>query len=129
MTWKRPSVAPGRRLIARTLPITCGYTVTASRSSIVNTVSRCMWARSLVITTAITRSAAPVANSARASCSIIRACDRSLRPISTVPFPIGRTSPPSSEERPKSSTWKRPSSPSCGYQYSNPPPANIGWAR
>ena len=129
VTRNRPSVAPGRRLIARTLPITWGYTVTVSRSSIVNTVSRCMCARSLVITAAITRSAAPVVNRARAICSIILAWDRSLSPLSTVPYPIGCTSPPSSQERPKSSTWKRPSSPSCGYQYSKSASANIGWAR
>jgi hypothetical protein len=86
-----------------------------------------MCARSFVITTAITRSAAPLANSALAICSIILACVRSLRPISTVPFPIGCTSPPSSEERPKSTALNRPSSPSSGYQYSNPAPANIGW--
>ena len=86
-----------------------------------------MWARSLVITTAITRSAPPFANRERATCSIIRACERSLMPIRTVPLPIGCTSPPSSEARPKSWTSKRPSSPSSGYQYSKSASANIGW--
>ena len=92
--------------------------MTLSRSSIVNTVSRCMWARSFVITTAITRSAAPLLNRACATCSIIRAVVRSLIPISTVPLPMGCTSPPSSDDLPKSSTLNRPSSPSGGYQYS-----------
>ena len=90
-------------------------------------MSRCMCARSLVITTAMTRSAAPLAKRARAICSIIRACDRSLMPISTVPLPIGCTSPPSSDARPKSATSNRPSSPSSGYQYSKSASANIGW--
>ena len=45
----------------------------------------------------MTRSAAPFANSASAICSIIRACVRSLMPMSTVPLPMGCTSPPSSE--------------------------------
>ena len=88
-----------------------------------------MWARSFVITQAMTRSAAPAANKARAICSIIRPCDRSLIPISTAPFPIGITSPPSIEARPKSATSKRPSSPSGGYQKEKSASANIGWAR
>ena len=86
-----------------------------------------MCARSLVMTAAITRSAAPFSNSAAATCSIIRAWDRSLIPIRTVPLPIGITSPPSREERPKSCASKRPSSPRCGYQYSNSASRNIGW--
>ena len=98
-----------------------------SRSSIVNTVSRCMCARSFVITAAMTRSAAPLSNSAAAICSIIRAWERSLIPIRTVPLPIGCTSPPSSDDRPKSCASKRPSSPSGGYQYSKSASANIGW--
>ena len=73
-----------------------------SRSSNVKTVSRCMWARSLVITQAMTRSAAPLAKRALAICSIMRPCVRSLMPISTAPLPIGITSPPSIEARPKS---------------------------
>ena len=44
-----------------------------SRSRKVKTVSRCMWARSLVITAAITRSAAPLAKRFLAICSIMRA--------------------------------------------------------
>ena len=86
-----------------------------------------MCARSLVITTAITRSAAPLLKSALATCSIIRAWERSLIPMSTVPLPMGCTSPPSSEDLPKSSALKRPSSPSGGYQYSKSASANIGW--
>ena len=111
------------------LPTTFGYAVALSRSSSVNTVSRCMWARSRVMTQAMTRSAAPLANSARAICSIIRPCERSLIPMSTAPFPIGITSPPSSEASPKSSISKLPSGPSGGYQNSNSASANIGWAR
>ena len=107
--------------------MTLGYMVALSRSSRVKTVSRCMCARSLDITQAITRSAAPLANKALATCSIMRACVRSLMPMSTVPLPMGCTSPPSIDDRPKSVTWKRPSSPSSGYQYSNPAPWNIGW--
>ncbi len=87
-----------------------------------------MWARSLVITQAITRSAAPLANNALAICSIIRPWVRSLMPISTVPLPIGMTSPPSIDASPKSAISKRPSGPSCGYQNSNSAAANIGWA-
>ena len=49
-------------------------------------------------------------------CSIIRACVRSLRPIATVPLPMISTSPPSSDESPKSSALKRLSSPMGGYQ-------------
>ena len=107
---------------------TFGYAVALSRSSSVKTVSRCMCARSLVITAAITRSAAPLANSARAICSIIRPVVRSDRPIATVPRPMISTSPPSSDARPKSSALNRSSSPIGGYQYSNPPSRNIGWA-
>ncbi len=92
-------------------------------------MSRCMWARSLVITAAITRSAAPCANSALAICSIIRPWVRSLMPMSTAPLPIGMTSPPSSDARPKSAISNRPSSPTGGYQNSKSAPANIGWAR
>ena len=87
-----------------------------------------MWARSLVITQAITRSAAPLSNSALATCSIIRPCVRSLIPISTMPLPIGMTSPPSIEASPKSAISNRPSGPSCGYQKSKSASANIGWA-
>ena len=87
-----------------------------------------MWARSLVITHAITRSAAPLANSALAICSIIRPCVRSLMPMSTAPLPIGITSPPSIEASPKSAISKRPSAPCGGYQNSKSASANIGWA-
>ena len=88
-----------------------------------------MWARSFVMTHAITRSAAPLANSALAICSIIRPWVRSLIPISTAPLPIGITSPPSIEARPKSWVSSRSSSPRCGYQNSKSASANIGWAR
>ena len=111
------------------LPTTFGYAVALSRSSSVNTVSRCMCARSFVITHAITRSAAPLANSAWAICSIIRPCDRSLIPISTAPLPIGITSPPSIDDRPKSLGLEPPVAPSGGYQNSNSASANIGCAR
>jgi hypothetical protein len=86
-----------------------------------------MWARSFVMTAAMTRSAAPLAKSVLATCSIMRPCERSLMPMSTVPFPIGITSPPSSEARPKSAASKRPSGPSSGYQNSKSDSANIGW--
>ena len=87
-----------------------------------------MWARSLVMTQAITRSAAPLANSALATCSIIRACERSLMPMSTAPLPIGMTSPPSSDASPKSGLQPAVG-PSAGYQNSKSASANIGWAR
>ncbi len=109
------------------LSTTREYAVTLSTSSMVNTVSRCMCARSLVITAAMTRSAAPFSNKAAAICSIIRAWDRSLSPMHTVPLPMGCTSPPSRDDRPKSATSKRPSSPRGGYQYSKSAAANIGW--
>ena len=87
-----------------------------------------MWARSLVMTQAITRSAAPLSNRALAICSIILPWVRSLIPMSTAPLPIGMTSPPSIEASPKSAISKRPSGPSDGYQNSKSAPANIGWA-
>ena len=77
-----------------------------------------MWARSFVMTAAMTRFAAPFANSARAICSIIRAVVRSDIPIATAPLPMISTSPPSSDASPKSSALNRSSSPSGGYQYS-----------
>ena len=77
---------------------------------------------------AMTRVAALFANRARAICSIIRPWVRSDMPMATAPLPMISTSPPSSEERPKSSTLKRSSSPVGGYQNSNPPSANIGCA-
>ena len=98
-----------------------------SRSRKVKTVSRCMCARSLVITAAITRSAAPLAKRFLAICSIMRAWLRSLMPISTVPLPMGITSPPSSDAWPKSWALNLPSSPSSGYQNSKLASWNIGW--
>ncbi len=123
-----PGFEPGRRLIARIPSTTLEYAVALSRSSRVNTVSRCMWARSLVMTAAMTRFAAPFSNSARAICSIIRAVVRSDIPIATAPLPMISTSPPSSDASPKSWTLNRSSSPSGGYQNSKSWPANIGWA-
>ncbi len=121
-----PSLSPGRRLMARMPSTTLGNTVTLSRSSMVNTVSRCMWARSRVIIAAMTRSAAPLANSSLASSSTIQASVRSPTPTSTTPLPRAITSPPSMDARPKSA-GSLPSSPKRGYQKSKPPPANIGW--
>ncbi len=66
-----PSASAGRTDYAVIDSTTLGYIVTLSRSRKVNTVSRCMWARSRVMPAAITRSAAPLANSARAIFSII----------------------------------------------------------
>ena len=63
-----------------------------------------MWARSLVMTAAMTRSAAPLAKSAFAICSIIRPVVRSDMPMATVPLPMISTSPPSSDAWPKSSS-------------------------
>ena len=91
-------------------------------------MSRCMCARSLVMTQAMTRSAAPLANSAFAISSIIRPVVRSDIPIATVPLPMISTSPPSSEARPKSSMLNRSSSPSGGYQNSKSALANSGCA-
>ena len=124
-----PSFSPGRRLMERIPSTTFGKAVTLSRSSMVKTVSRCMWARSLVMTAAITRLAAPLANRARAICSIMRPWVRSDMPIATAPLPMISTSPPSSVAWPKSSAWKRSSSPRWGYQNSKSASANIGWAR
>src|SRR6478736_6450540 len=92
---------PGRRLTAWIPATTCVKAVALSRSSRVKTVSRCMWARSLVMTAAMTRSAAPFAKRALAICSIIRPVVRSDMPIATVPLPMISTSPPSSEAWPK----------------------------
>ena len=84
-----PRSCPVRRSRRPILWTTFGYAVALSRSSSVNTVSRCMCARSLVITQAMTRSAAPLANISCAISSIIRPCERSLIPMSTAPLPIG----------------------------------------
>ena len=124
-----PGFVPGRRLIERMPSTTFGKAVALSRSSSVKTVSRCMCARSLVMTAAMTRSAAPLAKSALAICSIIRPDVRSDIPMATVPLPMISTSPPSSEAWPKSSTWNFSSSPSSGYQYSNASSWKRGWAR
>ena len=124
-----PGFEPGRRLTARIPSTTFGKAVALSRSSRVKTVSRCMWARSLVMTAAMTRSAAPFAKSAFAICSIIRPVVRSDMPIATVPLPMISTSPPSSDAWPKSSSRNRSSSPSSGYQYSKASSLKRGWAR
>ena len=97
-----------------------------SRSRKVNTVSRCMCARSLVITAAITRSAAPLAKRFLAICSIMRAWVRPLMPMSTVPLPIGITSPPSSDEAEVLGV-EAAIVPQFRYQNSKLASWNIGW--
>ena len=62
-----------------------------------------MAARSFGIAATMTRSAAPFSNSVSASWLIAWREVRSLMPISTLPLPIGMTSPPSSVARPQSS--------------------------
>ena len=103
---------------------TLGNIVTQSRSRNVNTVSRCMCARSRVMPAAITRSAAPFSNSASAIFSIIWPVVRSLIPMATVRLPIGMMSPPSELTRPNDS-------PSCSREYQNSKPASrkAGWKR
>ena len=95
-----PSRAPGRRLCTRIASTTSRKTVTRSTSQKVNTVSRCIAPRDFGICAAITRLAAPRANSDRANW--LTACGdvRSPMPTSTTPLPMGITSPPSSEASP-----------------------------
>ena len=66
-----------------------------SRSAKVNTVSRCIAARSFGIPATTTRSALPWANNAAATWVIAWREVRSLIPISTTPLPTGMMSPPS----------------------------------
>ena len=75
--------------------------VTRSRSQKGNTVSRCMLARSMGSLQAITRSAPPLAKSARAIWPMACGVVRSPIPTSTVRLPIGMTSPPSAMACPK----------------------------
>ena len=58
-----PGFEPGRRLIALIPSTTWGYAVALSRSSRVNTVSRCIAARFRGRLATMIRSAAPPANS------------------------------------------------------------------
>ena len=71
------------------------YCVKVSPSTIVITVSRCMNARRFGMSSATIVCAEPAANSPRASISTACGVVRSLIPISTAPWPITRTSPPS----------------------------------
>ena len=82
-----------------------------SRSSSVNTVSRCMCARSFVMTHGDHPLRRALGEQGLGDLLDHPPWERSLMPIATVPLPIGITSPPSSEARPKSSVSKRPSSP------------------
>ncbi len=77
-----------------------GASSTQSRSAKVNTVSRCIAARIFGIAATITRSAAPFLNSVAASWLMAWREVRSLMPMSTLPLPMGMTSPPSSVARP-----------------------------
>jgi hypothetical protein len=67
----------------------------------------------------ITRSAAPCLNSAAASWLMAWREVRSLMPISTLPLPMGITSPPSSVARP----WSLVGSPHQTFTL----PAKSGW--
>jgi hypothetical protein len=82
-------------------------------------VSRCIAARSLGIAATITRVAAPLSNSAFATWLIAWREVRSLMPISTLPLPIGITSPPSMVARP----WSAVGSPHQTFTL----PAKSGW--
>ena len=96
-----------------------GASSTQSRSAKVNTVSRCIAARIFGIAATITRSAAPLANSVAASWLMAWREVRSLMPISTMPLPMGMTSPPSSVARP----WSAVGSPHQTLTL----PAKSGW--
>ena len=96
-----------------------GASSTQSRSANVNTVSRCIAARIFGIAATMTRSAAPFLNSVAASWLIAWRDVRSLMPISTLPLPIGITSPPSSVARP----WSLVGSPHQTLTL----PAKSGW--
>ena len=68
-------------------------------------MSRCIAARSFGIAATMTRSAASFLNKVAATWLIAWREVRSLMPISTLPLPIGITSPPSRVARPWS--WRR----------------------
>ena len=72
-----------------------GWMVVRSRSAKVNTVSKCMAARSFGMPATTIRSAASSAKSAWASWLMACREVRSPMPSSTVPLPTGMTSPPS----------------------------------
>lgn len=71
------------------------YCVNVPPSTIVITVSRCMNARRLGMSSATIVRADPAANRPRASISTACGVVRSLIPISTAPLPSTSTSPPS----------------------------------
>ena len=74
------------------------YWVKVSPSTIVITVSRCMKARRLGMSSATIVRAEPAANSLCASISTACGVVRSLMPMRTAPLPMTRTSPPSMVE-------------------------------
>ena len=74
---------------------TLGYVTTVSASTMVQTVSRCIVARSWAIGTASTVRASPVWKACRANRSTPAGVVRSPTPIATTPGASSRTSPPS----------------------------------
>ena len=92
--------------------------VTTSRSAKVNTVSRCMAARSFGMPATMTFSAADCLNSADATWVIAWREVRSLMPISTTPFPGINTSPPSKVDSPNDSS---------GSPHQTVEPTKSGW--
>ncbi len=73
-----------------------GYITSASTSTIVQTVSRCIWARSWAIGTASTVCARPSSNRLRANASAPAGVVRSPpTPTATTPGDSSSTSPPS----------------------------------
>ena len=79
------------------------YTVKVARSTMVITVSRCICARALPISTAITRSTRPLANSLEARRSRPWGEVLSETPTRTEPLPMTSTSPPSTVAVPAAS--------------------------
>ena len=96
--------------------------VTRLRSQNVNTVSRCIAARSRGISAPITSRAAPAANRFWARMLTAFAVLRSPWPTSSTPSPTGMMSPPSIEAVPQS--WSTPP-----YQILKPASRKRGWKR
>ncbi|MNN84085.1 hypothetical protein D3C81_2012070 [compost metagenome] len=94
--------------------------MTRSRSQKLNTVSRCMAARDFGRPATMTSLTAPLANRFCASWPMAWREVRSPMPISTMPLPIGITSPPSRVALP----WFLSGSP---YQTWKSAPVNCGW--
>ncbi len=94
VTFSSRGPLPGSIVYERSIP-SPAYWVKVSPSTIVITVSRCMNARALGMSSATIVRAEPASKRPRASISTACGVVRSLIPIRTAPCPMTRTSPPS----------------------------------